>query len=379
MLTLAPFLFSALLTSAMQQPAVQTPGQKSYEKLCLTRKLPLEPKRGPSGHFHFTGKILFQFPSGDSVQQECEVLVGGPSRLRYLLKQDGKRNLARVQSRTLAWFRPNGATQFQEWDAEELSRQTWLRWTASRFPWDFQLDIAGQKQGHELRASTPWGTMEISVGEDGLLSRLRLRTMEVKLSNWKPSSNGVLFPQKWEWITPSLTQIETFTAIDDSVLVFDKAFTPFSDTEDQDAASNWTGNPTTQKKQRIAGEEYGLQFRAKIELLVSELESTWWNALSTANKQNHWILFSEGKPLQVGISPETASRPKGLQTLSLPEGLWLRWVTYAKLPATDLADEIRQSAQRSKLQALGPVLFRGQLKGKNIGRRELLLPVKKKD
>ncbi|MDP6129206.1 MAG: hypothetical protein QGH77_06345, partial [Planctomycetota bacterium] len=183
----------------------------------------------------------------------------------------------------------------------------------------------------------------------------------------------------WEWITPSLTQIETFTAIDDSVLVFDKAFTPFSDTEDQDAASNWTGNPTTQKKQRIAGEEYGLQFRAKIELLVSELESTWWNALSTANKQNHWILFSEGKPLQVGISPETASRPKGLQTLSLPEGLWLRWVTYAKLPATDLADEIRQSAQRSKLQALGPVLFRGQLKGKNIGRRELLLPVKKKD
>ncbi|MDP6850413.1 MAG: hypothetical protein QF524_05705, partial [Planctomycetota bacterium] len=216
--------------------------------------------------------------------------------------------------------------------------------------------------------------------DDFLPNRLSLRTMDLRLSDWAPGSKGRLFPKRWEWKTPALTQVEIFPVIEDGVLVFDKAFGPFSEADSsQDAIGNWVGNSSKDSKQRIKGEEYGLQIRPPIQLWAAEQDSTWWKSLPSEEKKQSWVVLLENEGQLVGLSELTGKPPEGVQVHSFSEGLWLRWVTYTQLGAQQLADELRESAIKSKLIPLGPALFRGPNAENRIGRRELLLSVKKQN
>lgn len=373
-------LCAIAVASPRQEPVADAAATTGlYARLAQAHGLPLLPPDRPDQHYELAGEISFVLGPDQRVTQACEVSLGGPFRLRYLLSAGDHKNVFLLHDRQTAWMRAS-ATAFESYPAGELASQNWLRWTACRFPWDFREQLAGVPEDSvRLELAGPLGPFTIELGEAGLPHRFRLGEVTLVLGDWQPLASGARLPRSWEWDGPSGHQIERFERLQDRVLHFDRSFTPRGK---EPVRGGWLTRLDTPGAPAWVETSIEVVERPAVVVLRGPADGAWLEELAAAQLEGpRWLWLDAGGDAEAmiafpaGASP--ARLPEGVERRELAAGRYLRWLSVA--PALDraaAARSLRDSATASGIEAAGPVWWRLPPADANHSRRELLLPLR---
>ena len=361
-----------------QDPAVAAGGAA---RCAAARGVGLAPPDRLAQHFLFFGKTSFIVGGGEPVTQECEVGLGGPDRLRYLLRAGLQKNVFLLEASETAWVR-GGDAEYGRYPARELAVQTWLRWIACRFPWDSVDPLEEAPPDlRELRFRSALGECSLELDDDLLPRRLVHAEVTLELDDWAAQRDGRRMPATWTWTVGDVRQIERFDKIELDVLYFDRAFAP---PRQAPRELRWTGVVTDPVKGgKLGSDSIAVVQRPALRLLRGPAAGAWHSSLVEAGVAApvlwEW-LDARGAASAAAcavIGPLPPRLPEGLTVVEQPAGLYLRWLSYAaEVDVATSAASLRDGARKGRLEAAGPVWRRRPPADGSPHRNELLLPVR---
>ena len=217
----APEPVEVLQESAPEPPAIELPLVAPLAEYAEARGLPEKEPNGPDKQYRMVGNLVFHL-NDQEVPQEGELLLGGSARMQFILKREGYYpNTFLLASPEASWVRFHNK-EFEEYEPQDLWKESLIRWHVLRFPWGWQ-----KTEFEEFTLETPLGEITLEVNENLLPSRASLRSSHVALSEWKAAENSdATYPMHWDWTDESGRRVESFTSLHSRALFVDSAFTP---------------------------------------------------------------------------------------------------------------------------------------------------------
>ena len=345
------------------EPNPPTPTPKtSFDQFCAARLMPLEPADATLRHFHFQGSIIFvpNNPDQDPVTQGLDFSVGGPDRMKLILRNNSQAQLFFLGDAEHAWLRKAGATEVTEYDSKELADDSALRWLILRFPHSIQdhlqwpnelpsqlaVNDAQNAQDSNAKASA-W---LLHFNDKGLIASVSLQSDPhspvLELSNWKAGSTGWLYPTTWVWNKDWGQLEEHFESVSDSSFFLDSFFTPF---------------PQKGTGRNFLAESSGALSPIRIadSIDIAQMSLVWmsaenWLTLKEKPVAQKWIKHApDGSKTAIYVidnpSAEWIANHAVEQSSSTQE--WLRWRSFKHLTAAKARESLEQMAKKSGRKA----------------------------
>ncbi len=367
----------------LQQPVPPLPPLSLPEQLSEARQMGTAAPDPTPRHYYMRGHIDFvlQDPNAEVIEQGLDLYVGGPDRMKLILRTTGRQQVFFLADAEHAWLRLPDATKATEYDSEELSGDSILRWTVLQFPWS-ATDLVdwpnADEQWSKLTLNHPQTKQPqwlLSFDGNDLLQTVFAADKPdqpvLELSDWRAGSSGQLFPGVWIWHKPWGTIEEHFESIADESLFLDRLFVPSTQREGSAFFAGISGSLSPLH----AAEQIGV---AAIQLRW--LNQADWKQLKDPPSARPWWRHHAQADIDVvylledGV--ELANDAPLQQSMDGQE--WLRWRTFKQLDAEQARKTMNQIAGRSGLTASGEMWIRQPRDSDGEGERVYLLAVRKK-
>ncbi|MBC8404935.1 MAG: hypothetical protein H8E15_06900 [Planctomycetes bacterium] len=362
------------------------PPKTSFDQFCAARLKPLELADATVRHFHFQGSIIFvpNDPAQNPITQGLEISVGGPDRMKLILRDKSLAQLFFLSDAEHAWLRKSGATEATVYDSKELADDSALRWLVLRFPhsikdhlqWPAELpkQLAINDSKNEQNPDAQASAWLLHFNDKGLLTSVSLQSDPnspvLELSNWKAGSTGWLYPTTWVWNKDWGQLEEHFESVSDSSFFLDSFFTPL---------------PQKGRGRNFLAESSGALSPIRIadSIDVAQMGMVWmsaenWLTLKEKPVAQKWIKHAaDGSKTAIYVieNPSAewiASHPVEKST---PTQEWLRWRSFKHLSAAQARQSLQQMALKSGRKAGAEIWLRNADESAQRGMQLYLMPV----
>jgi hypothetical protein len=366
------------------EPAPPLPPLSLPERLSEARLMGTEAPDPTPRHYSMRGHINFilEDPNAEIIEQGLDLFVGGPDRMKLILRTTGRQQVFFLADAKNAWLRLPDAAEATEYDSAELSGDSILRWMVLQFPWS-AIDIIDWPSANEawskLTVNNPESKQPqwlLSLDSNGLLRTIYAADQPdlpvLELSDWRAGSSGQLFPGVWTWHKPWGTLEEHFKFIADESLFLDRLFVPSTQREGSTFFAGISGSLSPLH----AAEQIGV---AAIPLRWLNQED-WRKQQDLSNCRAWWRHQNQGSVDVVYLledGDELADDAPVQQSAANQE--WLRWRTFKQLAPEQARKTMNQIAQRSGLVPSGEMWIRQPRDSDGEGERIYLLAVAKKN
>lgn len=376
-------------------PAPQTPvevvAQTLQQKLSLARSMGVDAPDPTPRHYYMRGHINFvlEDPNADIIEQGLDLYVGGPDRMKLILRTTGRQQVFFLADAKNAWLRLPDAKKATEYDSDELSQDSILRWMILQFPWSATDMVEWpQLSADELAQLSKWPSLTLTepgsttprwiVNFDRHGLPLTVSTPAepdwpiLELSDWQAGSSGQLFPGVWAWRKEWGTLEEHFEAIADESLFLDRLFVPSTHREGTAFFAGISGSLSPLR----SAEQIGV---AAIEL--HWLEQTVYQNMENKPKARGWWRHVQDQPGSVVYLLDDVNEVQDASIIqsSNADMEWLRWRTFKQLKASEARKTLNQIAERSGLAPTGEMMIRQPKDSDGEGERIYLLAVRKNE
>lgn len=353
----------------------------TFDLLLDSRKLKSRDQPDPSAHLRMVGTATFVMGE-QTTTQDAELLLAGPSRMRFELEQDGARNVFAFDGED-AWLLTPGAESWTQHDGGLLWSETLLRWQAARFPHGWQEIIEAEtsaetigpdeNRSYELQLaeglltvtvhrSIADGTTPTSIAFAPAPDRDDLVQVFVTLENWSDGvSSHSRQPARMIWHDGR--RIEEWTSILDGAFFLDASFRPPSEGRNTHSVAR----PELAQDARDLGDR------------IDVGEQIWWwmpedRYLDYAERdrlRGRWWTVDGERRMVLTTSPD------GDEQVDFESGRWLTWSRYAIDSWTPSEDVLTQALAQAGVVEDGP---RWRVEVPQDGRRRLhMLRVRVRD
>jgi hypothetical protein len=301
---------------------------------------------GPAWHFRALGRVIFPAEPAP-LQQDAELWVGGPDRIRYLMtaSDGGGRNIFLLDGAAGCWLRTN-ADPWRTWESAELLAESVIRWEILRFPWGWSDEIAAADPGAtSFHRVIELGEFFLEIGADGLPAAAGCAGVRAEVSDWRVLSQGArIAPFHWAWSGPSGHRAEEFDELREDLRFFDEAFRP------PPAAGGAGAQVRSSASERLGVIRARLLPAASAEEDPAMDAASWW--------------WHEGQRVAARLDLVPSIQPQDGEPAppAIAEEWWLRWSYVApSQPAEQTAAELLQAAKQAGLEVRGTPWVRESL------------------
>jgi len=362
------------------QPEV---AQGLYAQCAEARHFSLAPPlSGIAGGFLLRGQLAFQQGGGEeaggsTVEQDGELWLGGPARLRFSLSGFGRTNLFLLADAEHSWVRVPGK-EFLPNPPAVLAEECLLRWTIMRFPWGWEQELAAAEDPLSsspsalllLSRETPFGTLELTLDQDRRPLRASVGNAMAEVGDWRAAPATIAeYPHHWRWPSGDDLREEQFTALSDQAFFLDDAFRPPRadhevDLKDLGKESQFDG----EQLRDLSLREGSLAFLTEDDASTFDQDApagSWWR-----HQNRRYYLPSEQSLFATEAEDGTTLPYRHTEARQ-----WLRWTTTTAL--NDETARARLEAVASQLQLESAGTLWSLITDRADAPRMFLLPVRK--
>lgn len=324
-------------------------------RAAAARGFPVEPPLSGIGQgFLMRGKVFFHRgggaeAGGETVEQDAELWLGGPARMRMALSGFGRTNLFLLQDRENSWVRVPGS-EFRENPPEVLAEECLLRDAVMRFPWGWeeQLAAAEESAALELERTTSAGPLRLVLDEELRPREASVGAAQVLVADWREvAGTRSRYPHAWDWPRGEDRREERMEQVTDQAFFLDGFFAPPPD--DQEAELR------TAADLQFPGEELQdlVRLDGRLAFLSEEDASTfeegeapdgaWWRQ----GGRRYYLPTS-----QALLQPEGADGGE-LPYRATVKSSWLRWTTTLDLEDAQVRERLESIAHQLGMVTAG--------------------------
>jgi|MDSW01.1.fsa_nt_gb hypothetical protein len=268
---------------------------KSVEQnIGSARKIALTASKSIFQHYRMTGEITFTI-NNEEISQPIDTWLAEKDKMRITVGGDGLKNIFLLDGNE-CWSKvPNQVFTEYESGMKQLQIETELRWFVMRLPWDLPTD-----------------KFELELNSKNLPSLVSYKETTLKLSDYqKMGTNGILYPTKWQWLSPEMQRVEVYKNIQDGSLFLDHSFRPLKNKITDTIRLAHKENEVLANRLSITKETLFFLSEENVNTEKELPEGHWW-----IRGDNRYYMLTN--PLKKQIKHLESS---GEQT-------WLRWATY---------------------------------------------------
>lgn len=326
----------------------ETPQASLLARAAAARGFPVEPPLSGIGQgFLMRGKVFFHRgggaeAGGETVEQDAELWLGGPARMRMALSGFGRTNLFLLQDREHSWVRVPGS-EFRENPPEVLAEECLLRDAVMRFPWGWedQLAAAEESAALELERTTPAGPLRLVLDEELRPHEASVGAARVLVADWREvAGTRSRYPHAWDWPRGDDRREEWIAQITDQAFFLDGFFAPPPD--DQEAELR------TAADLQFPGEELQdlVRLEGRLAFLSEEDASTFEEGEAPGGA---W--WRHGGHRYYLPTAQSLLQPEGADGGELPyratvKSSWLRWTTTLDLEDAQVRERLASIAHQ---------------------------------
>lgn len=330
-----------------------------YAQCAEARGFPLTPPlSGIAGSFFVRGQLIFHFAGGElaggkTFDQQAELWLGGPSRLRFALSKNANTNLFLLADPKQSWVSARGEA-YRENPPQVLTEECLIRWEVMRFPWGWEEVLtsaeANPDGSYTLQRLVDDKPLQLQLSAALLPAFASYGNARAELSDWRPAPASVSqYPHLWEWPNGEDLREEKLDLVVEQAFFLDSAFFP-------PAAEDSVLSQNQPELSPFSGSDLGdlSLLEGTLAYLTEEDASTfddqaprgaWWRQGET-----RFFLQAE-QQLLLSDAPDGATLP----TRQLAASAWLRWTTTAAINDEQALERLVAIAKQQKKEADGPL------------------------